>query len=180
MAIATAGEWRAKGAVAAAVELTLPSGVTIRARRPNPLEFARWEKLPLMLVTAAEKGAGSMAAAEIVETARFLRELLVFCCVEPRVALGSEAGEGEILAGEICEADWTYITQWGMRMKEVAEVRPFRGKRAVSGGGGDGENIFVQTVAVDGDRGPGAGAGDRPGGGGGGMEGGEGGGERRI
>jgi hypothetical protein len=161
--VMTASEWKEKGrAGAEVVELTLPSGMVIRARRPGALQYAAWDRLPLMLAAAAEKGAADIAVAEAQEIAGFLRELLVYCCLEPRVSM--TPAEGEIHPREIPEADWMFIVSWAMRLKEVEELRPFRGERADGGGGDDGEAVFAETVRSIADRRRSAGIGVRPGG----------------
>jgi hypothetical protein len=160
----TAKEWRERArALAEAVPLTLPSGLTIRARRPGPLQYAAWDRLPLMLAEASEQGPESVTVERAQEIAKDLRELLVYCCLEPRVS--ETPGPEEIHPREMPEQDWMFIVSWAMRLREAAELRSFRGQRADGGADGDGEAVFVQTVEPAGDRGPGAGAGVRPGGG---------------
>jgi hypothetical protein len=157
----TAQEWKAKSAAAAeVVDLTLPSGMVIEARRPGPMQLAAWDRLPLLLTDGA--GGAGLSNAEILETAAFMRELLIYCCVAPRVSM--TPGEEEIAPRDIAEADWLYIVRWAMRTEEAAAVRRFRGLGANDRGGDRGEAVFVQAVGADGDRGSGAGAGVRPGG----------------
>jgi hypothetical protein len=159
----TAKEWKAKGEAAAeVVELPLPSGMVIKARRPGPMQFAAWNRLPVLLDQAGPAGAG-LSDADAVEVAEFMRALLIYCCVSPRVSL--TPGADEIHPREIPEGDWMKITRWAMRLEEAAAARSFRGRRANDGGGGDCQVVFVQTVGTDGDRGSGDGAGVRPGGG---------------
>ena len=168
----TAKEWRAKGReTAEAVTLALPSGMEIRARRPGPMQYAAWDRLPLMLAECAAAGPAAISVEDAKEVAAFLRELLVYCCLEPRVSL--TPGEEEIHPRELPEADWTFIVSWALRLREAAELRSFRGRGADDGGSGDGQAVFVQTFGADGDCGPGAGAGVRPGGGEAGDRGGE-------
>jgi len=160
----TAQEWREKAraaAEAAAVELELPSGMVILARRPGPLQFAQWDRLPLVL--AMVEGGGRMGADEAAEITVFMRELLVYCCLEPRVSV--TPGADEIHPREIPEPDWQFLVGWAMRLKEAESIRPFRrGRNDVAGDGG-GEAVRVPAVGAAGDRGPGPGAGGRPGGG---------------
>ena len=158
----TADEWRQKGERAAEiVELPLPSGMVIKARRPGPLQFAQWDKLPLILSAFDGRG-NELTSEESLETAAFMRELLVYCCVEPRISLEPEAGA--ILPREIPEADWQFLVAWGMRLKEAATLRSFRPQRPDGDSGGDSEAVFVETVEHDGDRGSDAGTGLRCGG----------------
>jgi hypothetical protein len=116
-----------------------------------------------MLSAAAEKGTAAISGAEAQEIAGFLRELLVYCCLEPRVSL--TPGEGEIHPREIPEADWMFIVSWAMRLREAEVLRPFRGGRTDDGGDGDGEAVFAETIDAVRDRRRSFGLGDRPGGG---------------
>ena len=160
----TAQDWKAKGAAAAeVVELPLPSGMVISARRPGPMQFAAWDRLPVLMAMDGES-AGPTTDGEALEIAGFLRELLIYCCVAPRVSM--TPGEDEIHPRDLPEKDWLYIVRWGMRLEEAAAVRSFRRRRTYGPGGNDGEAVFRETVGADGDRGSGAGAGVRPGGGG--------------
>jgi hypothetical protein len=120
------------------------------------MQYAAWDRLPLLL--AAVDDAGAISNDQAMEIARFLRELLVYCCLSPRI-VEAPAGEDEIAPREIPDADWRHIVTWAMRVEEAAAVRPFRPERADVGGGGDGKVLRMPAVGVDGDRGPGAGAG---------------------
>jgi hypothetical protein len=156
----TAKDWKAKSEVAAdVVELPLPSGMVISARRPGPMQLAAWDRLPLLLM---DGDGGGLSNVEVLETAAFMRELLIYCCVAPRVSM--TPSENEIAPRDIAEADWLYIVRWAMRMEEAAAVRRFRGQRADGGGDRGSEAVFVQTVGVDGDCGSSDGTGVRPGG----------------
>ena len=160
----TAKEWREKSAAAAeVVELTLPSGMVITARRPGPMQFAAWDRLPMMVGLAGGSACPTNSDEEAVEIAGFLREMLIYCCVEPRVSMNP--GADEIAPRDVSEADWTHIVRWAMRLEEAEKVRRFRGQRADGRGGDHGEAVFVQAIGTDGDRGSGAGTGVRPGGG---------------
>ena len=150
----TSTEWRAKGRAAApeeVVDLPLPSGMTIRARRPGPMQFAAWQRLPLMLTAATAPGA-TPSDKDAMEIARLLRELLEYCCVSPRI-VEEPKGENEIAAREVPEEDWQHIVGWGMRTKEAAAVRPFRPGAADGGSGEHGVVVQMPAERTDGDRG---------------------------
>jgi hypothetical protein len=123
------------------------------------MQLAAWDRLPILL---AAGGGGELTQEEAVQAAAFMRDLLVYCCVDPRVS--TMPGVNTIQPHEIAESDWKDIVRWAMRLQEAEAVRPFRGQRTNDGGGSDGEAVFVQTVGIDGNRGPGDGAGIRPGG----------------
>jgi hypothetical protein len=121
--------------------------MVIRARRPEPMQFAAWQKLPLMLISAAKT---EPTDEEAVEIAGYLRELLEYCCVTPRI-VEKPQGEDEIAAREIGDADWMHIVFWAMRTKEAAAVRPFRPERADDGGGENGKVFQMPAERSDGD-----------------------------
>ena len=141
-----AQEWRAKAreaAKAGAVELELPSGMVIWARRPNPLQFAAWGKLPLGLAvggTAPE----SLTAEEVAEVMEFMRLVLEWCCVDPRISL-DPVGPEEIHPREIPWEDATFVYRWAMRAEEARNLEGFRGERTDAGGGGNGGTVCDQT-----------------------------------
>jgi len=152
------------------VEIELPSGTKIQARRPGPLQFANWERLPRTFKFAGGGEVASVTEQEAEELAAFMRELLIYCCVMPRVSQAAAPdAEDEIRPQDVPEEDWKFILQWAMRLREAAAMQPFRRERANDGAGCDGENVLVQTVGSPGDQGPGAGVGDRPGGSAAGM-----------
>jgi hypothetical protein len=139
-----ASEWRDRGAAVAvseAVELVLPSGATILARRPDAMQLASWNKLPMSLAAAAsgEGGAASVTTEQAGELAGFLRDLLVYCCVAPRISL--TPGEDEMHPRDVPQADWTFIINWALRVEEARSLTGFRGGRADAGDSGDGEGV---------------------------------------
>src|ERR1039458_8386780 len=69
--------------------LPLPSGMTISARRPGPQRFAQWGRLPMMIGRLAT--GATISNEEIVELMTFLRELLVWCVVDPPIAVDGGA-----------------------------------------------------------------------------------------
>lgn len=130
-----ATEWRDKSRETAhegAVELELPSGMVILARRPNPLQLAAWGKLPYALATAAAGDAeprpaeSGLDTAKVLELVQFYRDVLVYVCVDPRVSLDPR-GPDEIHPREIPERDWTFIMSWAARAEEARALTAFRG-----------------------------------------------------
>lgn len=166
MTVSRADEWRAaarEAALAEAVELELPSGVKILARRPDPEQLAAWGALPLGLVT----GGGAqqqMTEQEAQDLMRLSRDLLLYCSVDPRIS--QAPGPGEIHPRDIPREDWMFILRWAMRSEEVEKLRPFRRGPADGGGGDGGADVRGAAVGDAGDRGSGGGAGGGPGGGG--------------
>jgi len=138
--------------------------MTIRARRPDAMQFVQWQMLPMMLATAAQAAPAEVSEEEARRIANLLRELLVWCCIEPRVSTEPK-DDSEIHPREIPDKDLWFIVAWAMRLKEVQSLRPFRGERADAATGHDGEAVLLQTIEPAQDRGPVDSAGVRPGGG---------------
>lgn len=164
----TATEWKERGKAAAeTVELTLPSGMVVQARRPGPLALAGWERLPFGLVADAIAGTmvtpGAMNETQVGMAAEFMREVLVYCVVSPRISMEAR-GEDEIHPRDIPEQDWLYVVMWALRVGEVDALRTFRAGRTDGSGVPDGEDVGHAAERAAGDRGPGDGAGVRPGG----------------
>lgn len=168
MAKHTAGEWRAlarEAALAVAVELALPSGMTVMARRPSAEQFAQWGVLPLGLASVANGGgAGEVTDEAVLSLMEYQRTMLGYVLVEPRVSLDPR-GEEEIHPRDIPDEDLRFILRWASRAEEAEKLRPFRrrGEAGVAGDGGAGIRAAAERDA--GDRGPGDGAGSGPGGG---------------
>ena len=161
----TAKEWREKTrAAAAGEELALPSGMTIRARRPDPAQFVQWDMLPMTMARAVEVGPANLTDEEARRAMDLMRELLVWCCLDPRVSLDPR-DESEIHPREIADADLWFIIGWAMRLQEAEKFRPFRRERQDLRAAGGGEAVLLQTVEPTGDGGPVPGAAVRPGGG---------------
>lgn len=161
-----ANEWReraAEQARAEAVELDLPSGAKVLARRPSPMQLAVWGRLPLHLVESPNDGqvTPEISASEAADVAKLMRDLLVYCLVDPRVS--EEPGDDVIHPREIPQEDWAYIMSWAMRTEVLDSLRPFRTRRTDGGRGGDGETIRTASIDIAGHRGADDRAGVRPG-----------------
>jgi len=140
-----ASEWKKCGAAKAAAEaedLTLPSGMTIKARRPGPLQLALWGRLPFSLVAAVsgETAPAASAGEQAAGIAAFLRNLLLYCCVSPRISLDPK-GEAEIHPSEINDEDLAFIVKWATSMEESSDLESFRGKRADDRDRGNGKDV---------------------------------------
>jgi hypothetical protein len=162
----TASEWRAKAREAArteAVELELPSGAKILARRPDAVQMASWGKLPLQLAAAAGDGRQEGGdSPRVADLAVFCREILEYCCVSPRVNLNPQSDE--IHPREIPQADWVFLVNWALRVEEARALESFRARGADDRAGSDGADVRGAAERAAGDRGPGAGAVGGPGG----------------
>lgn len=120
--IASAETWRAgleADRLARAERLPLPSGATILAVKPEPLEWIMSGRLPQRLLGAAlENGrlasggtAESISREEILDLARFATQLVESSIVEP--AIGE--APGEIALDEIPIEDRAFIFEWACR-----------------------------------------------------------------
>jgi len=155
----TATEWKTRAAEAArreAVELELPSGAKILARRPTPVQLAVWGRLPLELSAAAAGLAPKTdpSPKEGVELMHFYRDLLLYICVEPRISM-EPRGEDEIHPRDIPEQDWKFLYAWAMRLEEDRALKGFRSERSSISASGDSEDVVDPAVESVGDRGPG-------------------------
>jgi hypothetical protein len=166
MSATTADAWRAKARKEAeeeAQELKLPSGMTIRARRPGPALLASHAQLPLGLATLAsgENAAAAERVEASIETAKFLYDLLIYCVVSPKIS--RTPGPSTILPGDLPDIDVKFIIAWAMRGEEAARLATFRTGRGDGAGGSDGGGVRPKTEHADGDRRSRAGAKFRPG-----------------
>lgn len=124
--IADAAAWRA-ATRAARVEhaepLRLPSGATILAGRPEPLEWILAGRLPQQLLGAALGGdpasapEGEISREEILELARFAAQLVKASVIEPPIG----DGPGEIALEEIPVEDRAFIFEWACRALSGSE-----------------------------------------------------------
>ena len=157
-------EWRAKQrveAVAAAVELTLPSGLTILARRPDPMQMLSWGRLPLGLAAAAApEGGGGIGNDELLAGIEFSRQLLQYCFVKPQISLDPK-GDSEIHPREIPLEDSMWVMRWARRTEETEKVRSFRGIRPGDRTSSDGGDVRTEAVGDGDNLGPDGGTGVR-------------------
>jgi hypothetical protein len=141
-------------AVEQAVDLILPSGMTIKARRPNPLQLAHWDRMPFSLAAATQDGETMEGPTqqEIVNTAKFMQEMVLFCCLNPRISMEPKSDD-EIHPRDIPQEDWLFIVHWALRSEETAKLRPFRSGAIDDRGRGDGQDVSMQAVEPVGNRG---------------------------
>ena len=137
-----AEEWRRK----ARVELELPSGMKVVARRPGVLQLAEWQRLPVLLASMAlgEKAKGGED--ELVELAEYLKKMLCWCCLDPLVP-------EEIDPKEIPWEDVQFLVAWALRVEEARALEGFRGGGGDAGGGGDGADLRAAAVGTAGGEG---------------------------
>lgn len=137
--LATAADWRSAARKARqehAEPLTLPSGATILAARPEPLEWIMSGRLPQRLLAAAleepqshprESGdpsadsrlrgndsaaaSAGMTREDVLELARFAAQLVKASVVQPAIGDGAD----EIPLDEIPVEDRAFIFQWACR-----------------------------------------------------------------
>jgi hypothetical protein len=114
--------------------LRLPSGATVLAARPEPLEWILAGRLPQRLLGAALENGPSAATGmeceisreEILELARFATQLVKATILEPRIG----EGPGEIAIEEIPVQDRAFIFEWACRAWSDAGAAP---RQAASG-----------------------------------------------
>lgn len=120
--IMTAEEWRsaAQAAREARAELLrLPSGATILAVKPEPLEWIMSGRIPQRLLAAALQAEGALSPEaetqisreEILALAAFATQLVKASVVRPAIGEGPD----EIRLDDIPIADRAFIFEWGCR-----------------------------------------------------------------
>lgn len=152
-----ASEWkRAAAQTAEIVDLTLPSGMVIEARRPDGAQLAQWGLVPSSLAGAVSGDAGAAAPNAQSKFAQ-IRDLFTFCCVSPRISLAPQ-GDDEIHPRDIPEKDWTFVVRWALRAEEAAALTSFRAEFRDVGDRGDGEAVELPAERPVGAVGPGYGS----------------------
>lgn len=120
--IATAMDWRAATQAeraARAEVLVLPSGTTILAARPDPLEWIISGRIPQgLLAVALEDPHSPLARAdreltreEVIDLAKFAARLVVASVVDPPIGEGPD----ELPLEEIPLRDRAFIFEWACR-----------------------------------------------------------------
>lgn len=127
--LATRDDWRAASLAVRkerAEHLRLPSGATILAARPEPMEWIMSGRIPQRLLAAALSNRDAsqheteISREEILELARFATQLVRASVVEP--AIGD--GPNEIRLDEIPIQDRTFIFEWACRALGQPEANP--------------------------------------------------------
>ena len=118
---ATAEDWRAATRAdrkARAETLVLPSGATIRAARPEPLEWIISGRIPqglLRVVLNDQKAFANddrqLSREEIIELAKFAVRIVEISVVDPPIG----EGPGAISLDDIPLRDRAYIFEWACR-----------------------------------------------------------------
>jgi len=94
--------------------------------------------MSLAAAASGDQAGGNVSDEQAVQLAEFLRDLLVFCCVDPKVP-------EEMNPREIPEADWTFILNWALRVEEARALEGFRRQRADAGDRGGSEAVLDKT-----------------------------------
>jgi len=137
--IATSESWRQAARadrVNRAESLTLPSGATILAARPDPLEWVMSGRIPQRLLAVALEDPQSSQSAgdreltreEILDLAGFAARLVEASVVDPPIG----DGPGEISLDEIPIQDRAFIFEWACRAMSGNEVGGPAGNAAVN------------------------------------------------
>jgi hypothetical protein len=154
-------------------EVELPSGAKFTLRRPALPQFMGWDALPTAFLQAAQQPVdpASISAEDTAQMARLMRDVLLWCCLDPRLSLEPK-GDDEIHPSELSMDDALFIFRWAMRAEPTAAdptaggpnagkggppLRSFPDRPADADGGPDGAHVRPTAVRADGD--PGAGAG---------------------
>ncbi len=109
----------------ATMELQLPSGAKIIARKPSAELLALWG-LSLQLPAGEPE---SWTESDLDRLAHILCDLLTYVFVEPRIALDRNV-QGAIHPTNVPKEDWVYLVKWAVRKEAVPPTRPARGRCA--------------------------------------------------
>ncbi len=164
----SASDWirvTAADALRNAVDLKLPTGMVIKARRPESMQLASWGLLPSGLASVVIGDSSARPDAEtMLAFMSGVRDLLIYCCLYPRVTLTPQSDD-EIHPRQISDKDLMFLLSWAMRKDEAGHLESFRNQRSNDRPSDNGAEIQPAAEPVVGDSGPGVGAEFRPGGG---------------
>ncbi len=147
----TAAAWRkaAGNQTSAAVDLELPSGMVIKALRPDLSVWMLQGRLPAaftQLVLQARNGedAGDAPAEitteQIMAMGSFYHDVVIAAVIAPRLVERASSPE-EISYADIPAEDIDFIFTWATRQPEAAGLSRFRGKREPAAAGADSANV---------------------------------------
>ena len=128
--VATSEVWRSAAKAdreARAEQLVLPSGATILAARPEPLEWVMSGRIPQGLLAVAmedpesplAEGDRELTREEILDLASFAARLVVASVVDPPIGDGPD----EILLDDIPICDRAFIFEWACRALSGDDAR---------------------------------------------------------
>jgi len=138
--VATSKVWRSamqEDRMARAEHLLLPSGATILAVKPEPLDWILSGRIPQQLLgvaletsaCAAHGREGAITRDEILDLAGFARQLVKASVVKPRIGDGPE----EMAMDDIPVQDRAYIFEWACRALKGPEKPETRNSQLEKG-----------------------------------------------
>lgn len=156
-----AQQWReaaAKVAAASATMLTLPSGASVRARRPDIHLWLLHGRLPTAIAAALaavkeSRGAEDVTNEQIAALGRFCFDVVTAAVVEPRIVAG-EPKDGEISYAELPPEDVQFLFGWATRQEEAAAAATFRLRAEHAAAGDHGAVVRSAAKRTRRDRGP--------------------------
>lgn len=102
------------------VDVSCPSGMVFKCRRPNVASFITSGLLPMSfaskLATAAESEGGlqSLDWQDLAKTIEFTNALVKSVCVSPKIVENPRDGQDEIGYGELELDDYGAIVKWAL------------------------------------------------------------------
>jgi hypothetical protein len=138
--VATSKAWRSamfEDRIARAEHLLLPSGATILAVKPEPLDWILSGRIPQQLLgVALEKSAGApqerdaaLTRDEILDLAGFARQLVRASVVKPSIGDGPD----EIAMDDIPVRDRAFIFEWACRALKGSTKNETRNSKLENG-----------------------------------------------
>lgn len=117
---------------------TLPSGAVFTLRRPPLDVWSTWGKLPQHFVRTLMKAgeAGGLRAEEMSDAdsdamVNFLRDAVIYACVEPKLKMGAAEDDDALDPNDLAAADFQYLVTWIMAGSPSVPVKTKGGQTSV-------------------------------------------------
>lgn len=95
------------------VELVLPSGRKITAKRPQPHELFAWGALLYRREVFSQPLGQPFTDRQLDDLAGVIFELLSYCCVKPRISLLPRDTD-EIRPADMLPEDYMWVVRWAL------------------------------------------------------------------
>ncbi|OLE52121.1 MAG: hypothetical protein AUG51_19380 [Acidobacteria bacterium 13_1_20CM_3_53_8] len=110
---------------AAAILLTLPSGLKVKAVRPDIETWVMSGRLPQVLLSEVVRAFGSveqnaasienkLTGHQVLEAIVFMRDVVREAVVSPRIVIGADPNKNEIEPTDLSKEDSNFIYMWAM------------------------------------------------------------------
>lgn len=110
------------------VELMLPSGTKIMARRPQPFQLAIWGNMLNRLKVFPEIPGQPFTDPQLDNLAAVVFELLSYCYMKPRMCL-LPRGRDEVAPKDVPVGDYMFVFRWALGVERGPETTRLLGAR---------------------------------------------------